>query len=61
MNWIRESAYHMRSDDYVFTVCAFRVCGELFYEAWRGQEMLATRLPSADAAKAVCTQAEEAA
>jgi hypothetical protein len=60
MNWLREDKYHMRSDDYVFTICAFRVKGELFFEAWRGSEMIATRLPSAEAAKAVCTQAEAA-
>ena len=57
MNWLRESDYHMVSEDRVFTICKYSIGGEWFYEAWIGKRMLATRLPSADAAKAVCTQA----
>jgi len=55
VNWTRQSDYHMTSDE-GFTVCKFWIGGELFYEAWRAKRMLATRLPSAAAAQAVCVR-----
>ncbi len=51
----------MRSEDRVFAVCKYAIHGEWFYEAWRGAEMIATRLPSFDAAKAACVLEPEAA
>ena len=54
MKFLPASDYHMVSDPSGYTICGVRVMGELFYESWRGKRMLATRLPSADAARAVC-------
>ena len=58
MNWTRQSAYHMTSDE-GFTVCKFWIGGEVFYEAHMGKQILATRLPSAAAAQAVCVREME--
>lgn len=62
MNWNerKQGEYFMTSEDRLYTVCAFRIAGQWFYEAWRGKEMLATRLPSSEAAKAVCAKQEAA-
>ena len=48
----------MQSECKQYRVAKFWIAGETFYEAWRGKEMLATRLPSSDAAKAVVTRQE---
>lgn len=52
MNWTRESDYHMVSDPRGYTIAKVFVMGQQFYEAWSARTMLATRLPSADAARA---------
>lgn len=44
--------YFQVSDPRGFTIAKFWIFGEPMYESWRGKEMLATRLPSADAARA---------
>lgn len=46
----------MTTDDKRFTVCAFKTAEGWMFEAWDCGRMLATRLPSANAAKAVCAQ-----
>ena len=60
MNWTPESKYHMTREDRAFTVCKYAINGEWFYELWAGKQIIATRLPSADAAKAMCAQREAA-
>lgn len=52
MTWLPASDYHMVSDPAGYTIAKFWIFGELFYESWFGRRMLATRLPSADAARA---------
>lgn len=52
MTWHLRDEYHMVSDPRGYVICKFWVFGELFYEAWQHGRMLATRLPSADAARA---------
>ena len=54
VTFLPADAYHMVSDPSGYTIAKFWLFGELFYESWRGKRMLATRLPSADAARTVC-------
>lgn len=63
MNWhpgqTREGnadPYFMASDPKGYTIAKVFVMGQLLYEAWHMREMLATRLPSADAARTVCNK-----
>lgn len=56
VNWKQESTYHMSSDPKGYTICKFATADGWLYEAWRGKEMLATRLPTPDAAKAACAE-----
>lgn len=56
MTFLPADAYHMVSDPSGYTIAKFWIFGELFYEASMGRRMLATRLPSAEAAKAICKE-----
>lgn len=55
MKWIRPEGekYYEHSECLRYRVCAFKTAEGWLYEAWDGKKMLATRLPSAKAAKAV--------
>lgn len=44
--------YFQVSDPRGYTICKVFVMGQQLYEAWAAKRMLATRLPSADAARA---------
>ena len=61
MNWQRPEGakYYEKSECGTYTVCAVRLAEGWMFEAWRGKEMLATRLPSGAAAKAMCVQLNE--
>jgi len=55
VNWTRQSDYHMTSDE-GFVICKYAINSEWFYEAHFGRRMLATRLPSKEAAMAICVR-----
>lgn len=56
MNWLPETDTSMVSECRRYRIAKVWVGGELFYEAHAGKEMLATRLPSADAARTVVNE-----
>lgn len=62
MTWKRHGRYAEASGCGQYTVCAIRVAGDLFFEAWRtaahpkGRQQLRTRLPNAAHARTVCEE-----
>lgn len=52
MIWQRIDQYHLKSDA-GHTICKFWINGEQFYELHEGKRLVATRLGSADIAKAL--------
>jgi hypothetical protein len=56
LKWLRLSEWCLQSDCRQYTVTKFGAAEGWLYEAWRGKELLGTRLPSAEAAKAVIAQ-----
>ena len=59
MNWKQIDNYHMKSECLRFTVCGFKTAEGWLFEAWDGRRMVATRLPSKEAAQAACVREVE--
>ena len=58
MTWMRLSDYAIRNEN-GDTICKSGTADGFLYEVWQSGRMLATRLPSADVAKALVAQQEK--
>jgi len=58
VTWMRLSDYAIRNEN-GDTICKFGTADGVLYELWSAGQMIATRLPSADVAKALVAQQEK--
>jgi hypothetical protein len=59
VKWLLLSEWCLQSECKRYTITKFGTAEGVLYEAWNGKQMLATRLPSSEAAKAVIAQNDE--